>query len=956
MKKSLLLIVFLSSVMSFAQTDAQQVLQGIAQMEDMAANSPYKNLSFKNIGPTIMSGRVVDVDVNPQNPTEMLVAYASGGLWHTKNNGTSFEPIMDNAGTINLGDIAVDWNDRVIWAGTGENNSSRSSYAGIGLLKSTDWGKTWSEPMLPASHHIGRILIDPNNADHVVVAVTGPLYTNSDHRGIFTTIDGGTSWNKTLYATDMAGFIDLAAAPEDFNTLFAASWEKDRKAWNFDGDGEASAIYKSTDGGQNWTKITTEASGFPTGSGVGRIGLAVYDANTIYAIHDSQFRREKEDGGNSAFAKAESDSDLSKDDFKSMSRNEFMALENDKLNKFLKQNGFQEKYRAENVKNMVSNGAAQPADLALYLEDANSQLFDTPVKGAELYLSKDGGKTWTKTHEGQIDDVFYSYGYYFAQVRVDPSDVNKVYVMGVPIIKSDDGGKNWTSISRENVHADHHALWINPKMSGHLINGNDGGLNISYDDGETWIKNNSPAVGQFYAINYDMEEPYNVYGGLQDNGVWVAAHNARENRAWHQQGQYPWESIMGGDGMQVQIDNRDSDVVYTGFQFGNYYRINRETGDRTYIQPKHELGESPYRFNWQTPILLSSHNQDILYLGGNKLHRSMNQGNDWTAISPDLTQGGKKGNVAYGTLTSISESPFQFGMIITGSDDGLVQLTKDGGATWSQLNGGWPADLWVSRVVASQHDQNTLYVTLNGYRNDDFTPYVYMSKDAGKTWQNIGSSLPVSPVNVIIEHPTDKDMVFVGTDNAVYVATQPGAWSLLNADMPPVAVHDLKIQPKANDLLVGTHGRSIYLANLDAMGLPKAASSENAVGYYSQKLKLAPVEGFRASNRYGSKGFMWSDGPEPSVDISYFSPTAGKTMLTITNEDGKVVNEMELESDNGLNFYTYNGTVSEKGRKKYKKDMQPKVADNGRYYLPKGKYTLTLKNSAGSASEKFEVE
>lgn len=935
-------------------TSAQKFIKDLEMKQEVAEASLYKNLKFENIGPTIMSGRVVDVDVNPMDPTEMLVAYASGGLWHTTNNGTSFTPIMDNAMTINLGDIAVDWKSKTIWAGTGENNSSRSSYAGIGLLKSTDWGKTWNKPMLTGSHHIGRVLINPNDVNHVVVAVIGPLYSLSDERGIYTTTDGGATWNKTLFATNMAGFIDLAHAPDNFNIMFAASWEKDRKAWNFDGDGDESAIYKSTDAGATWNKISTAASGFPTGSGVGRIGLAVFDENTVYAVHDSQFRREKSD--DNASAKANSSKSLSKDDFQGMSMDVFLALENKTLDAYLKENGFQEKYRAQNVKNMVRNGAAKPADLALYLEDANSQLFDTPVKGAELYRSNDGGKSWKKTHEGQIDNVFFSYGYYFAQVRIDPKDVEKVYVMGVPIIKSANGGKTWENISRENVHADHHALWVNPNDSGHLINGNDGGLNISYDDGETWIKNNTPSVGQFYAINYDLEEPYNVYGGLQDNGVWVGAHNARENRSWQQQGQYPWESIMGGDGMQIQIDSRNSDIVYTGYQFGNYFRINRATGERVYIQPKHELGESPYRFNWQTPVLLSSHNQDILYYGGNKLHRSMNQGRDWTAISPDLTQGGKKGNVAYGTLTTISESPFLFGMIYTGSDDGLVQLTKDGGASWTALNGGWPSDLWVSRVVASKHKKNRVYITLNGYRNDDFTAYVYKSEDAGKTWSNIGSSLPASSVNVIVEDLADENRVYIGTDNAVWVAGQEGAWSLLNPNMPPVAVHDLKIQPKTNDLLVGTHGRSIYNVNLDALKLIKAGSNETTLGYNSKQLKMLPVEGFRSSSRYGATRFLSDESPEPNVNISFYSPKSGKVKLEVLNTDGRTIQEITVTADAGLNFYEYNGSISKNGIKRFEKNVAPEKAHNGSYYLPKGTYTVKLTGDGGSASEKLEVK
>lgn len=432
---------------------------------------------------------------------------------------------------------------------------------------------------------------------------------------------------------------------------------------------------------------------------MGRIGLAVFSENIIYALHDNQFRRSKE--------KSESpQQDLTKEDFKTMSATAFLKLDDKTLNEFLKTNGFQEKYRAENVKQLVRSGHIKPIDLAKYLENANTLLFDTPVVGAEVYKSLDGGETWQKTHDNYIEDLYYSYGYYFGEIRVDPQNESAIYIMGVPILKSKDAGKTFSSINKENVHVDHHALWINPEKTGHLINGNDGGVNISYDDGESWEKLNVTAVGQFYAINVDNETPYNVYGGLQDNGVWVGAHNAVMDKRWQQTGHNPWESIMGGDGMHIQIDNRDVNTVYTGYQFGNYFRINRANHSRKYIQPKHKLGERPYRFNWQTPILLSIHNQDILYLGANKLMRSMNQGDDWTAISNDLTQGEKQGNVAYGTLTSISESPFQFGLIYTGSDDGLIHITKNGGGSWENISNTLPQNLWVSRIVAFSIKKN----------------------------------------------------------------------------------------------------------------------------------------------------------------------------------------------------------------------------------------------------------
>ncbi|MGB3590965.1 MAG: glycosyl hydrolase [Nonlabens sp.] len=953
MKKYCTIALCLVGFITLGQTppasNSNTVQQGLDKLERMSRESLFKNLKFDNIGPTIMSGRVVDVDVNPRNPVEMLVAYASGGLFHTTNNGNSFTPLMYNAPTVNLGDIAVDWEKKTIWAGTGENNASRSSYAGIGLLKSTDWGETWSNPMLMDSHHIGRIVLNPDNPDHVVVAVTGPLYSASAARGIYVTKDGGSSWRKTLYVDDITGIIDLVQTPGKFDTLYASSWQKDRKAWNFTGNGAGSAIYKSTDAGETWSKITIPASGFPTGSGVGRIGLAVYDDNIVYAIHDSQFRREKESGkSDNAFAKAGTQESLSKDDFKAMTKADFLGLNDKRLNTFLKQNGFQEKYRAQNVKNMVRAGDATPADVAKYLETANTQLFDTPVKGAELYRSNDGGKSWSKTHKGQIEDVFYSYGYYFAQVRVDPADANHVYVMGVPIVKSDDGGKSFTSISRENVHSDHHALWVNPQMRGHLINGNDGGLNISYDEGESWVKNNSASVGQFYAINYDLEKPYNVYGGLQDNGVWVGANNARNDRGWMQNGNYPWEFIMGGDGMQIQIDQRDSDIVYTGYQFGNYYRLNRKTGDRSYIQPKHDLGESPYRFNWQTPILLSSHNQDILYLGGNKLHRSMNRGDDWTSISGDLTQGPKDGNVAYGTLTTISESPLQFGLIYTGSDDGLIQITRDGGASWKPVKGNWPANLWVSRVVASQHELGTVYATLNGYRWDDFMPYVFKSTDYGNTWINMGTDLPASPVNVIIEHPQNEAVTFVGTDNATYIHNNNSGWALLNNGMPPVAVHDLKIQPESNDILVGTHGRSIYKANLDALELMKDGSDN--------QLKLADISSIKASTSYGGKRTWSNTVYEPRVELAYYSPVTQKVSMEVLNQEGKVLQAITLEADAGLNFHTYDATIASNKLKRLEKSQRPEAGDNGKFYLPEGSYQIKITAGRETTSKAFEVK
>ncbi|MEL6975802.1 MAG: glycosyl hydrolase, partial [Bacteroidota bacterium] len=570
----------------------------------------------------------------------------------------------------------------------------------------------------------------------------------------------------------------------------------------------------------------------------------------------------------------------------------------------------------------------------------------------EVYRSEDAGATWTKMNEDYIDDLFYSYGYYFAQIRMNPKNKDHIYLAGVPLIKSEDGGNTFKSISKENVHSDHHALWINPKNPTHLINGNDGGVNISYDDGTHWIKNNSPTVGQFYAINVDNEEPYNVYGGLQDNGVWKGAHTSKQDARWLQTGKNPWEMIMGGDGMQVQIDNRNTDIVYTGFQFGNYYRLNLGTGQRKYIQPKHELGESPYRFNWQTPILLSSHNQDILYLGGNKLHRSLNQGDEWEAISEDLTQGGKKGNVAYGTLTSISESSFKFGLLYTGSDDGVVQVSKNGGGSWENVSKSFPKDLWVSEVAASKHKKERVYAALNGYRWDDFKPYVFVSDNYGKTWKNISANIPTSPVNALVEDPENEDLLFVGTDNGLYVSFNRGEnWELFQNGLPNVAVHDLVIQPKAKHLLVGTHGRSIYKVDISALQQMNAEVLGKA-------LVIFPLENIKHNKSWGSSWSSWRKPDTPGIDLHFYASQAGDFSATVKTADGISVSATSVTADKGVNILSYDVAFSEKGKtaflKKNKMKLEP--AKNGKTYLPKGEYRIELSGNGQKESVSFKIE
>jgi photosystem II stability/assembly factor-like uncharacterized protein len=933
---------FYCSILIAQQSPTRAILieKSIKDKQIAQKKSLVKNINFTNIGPTIMSGRVVDVAVNPSNTIEFYVGYASGGLWYTNNNGTTFMPVLDSSPTQNIGDIAVDWSSETIWVGTGEKNSSRSSYAGIGLLKSTDKGKTWNNVGLLDSHHISRILINPKNADEVIVGVIGHLYSANEERGVFKSSDGGKTWTKSLFIDENTGIIDVAVAPDNFNIMYAASWERNRKAWNFDGNGENSAIYKSIDAGSSWVKIA-DKSGFPTGNGVGRIGLAVFNENTVYALHDSQFRRPNDKN------KKPSD-DLTKKDFKTMSSSDFLKLSDKKLNSYLKNNGFQEKYSAENVKQMIRVGSVNPIDLATYLENANSMLFDTQVIGAEVFKTTNGGKSWKKTHDNFLDGVYSSYGYYFGEIRVDLQDENGIYVLGVPIIKSKDGGKTFKSIGKENVHSDHQALWVNSKKSGHILNGNDGGLNMSYDDGENWTKLNDPSVGQFYSVYADNQKNYKVYGGLQDNGVWVAENNPSINKRWQQSGQNPYESIMGGDGMQVQVDNRNPNIVYTGYQFGNYYRVNRETGKNEYIQPKHTLGENPYRFNWQTPILLSKHNQDILYLGGNKLHRSLNKGDNWATISDDLTTGGKKGNVAYGTLTSISESPFQFGLLYVGSDDGFVHVSKNGGGSWAKISNSFPKDLWVSRVIASSHKKERVYVTLNGYRFDDFTPYVYMSEDYGQTWKNIGDAIPTAAVNVIKEDPANENLLYIGTDNGLYVSFDKGIiWNRFSKNFPNVAVHDLVIQPTAKHLIVGTHGRSLYKADI-------APLQQMDVTVLGKSSHIFAINNIRKSNNWGRSWSQWREANIPEIKIPFYSNADKKVTIDFYVDDIKV-NSFSVGADRGYNEMLFDVSFSEKGKKAFEKankKMNLKEAKNSVYYLPKGKYIVKIDD----VESEFEIK
>jgi photosystem II stability/assembly factor-like uncharacterized protein len=573
-----------------------------------------------------------------------------------------------------------------------------------------------------------------------------------------------------------------------------------------------------------------------------------------------------------------------------------------------------------------------------------------------VYRSDNAVKTWKKTHKKPLDNVVFTYGYYFGQIRISPFNDKEVYIMGVPVMKSEDAGKTFKAIGGRNVHSDHHAMWINPVREGHLINGNDGGVNISYDGGKTWSHANVSSVGQFYSVTYDLQKPYHVYGGLQDNGVWEGPNTYDPESAWYIRGRDTYESVGGGDGMMVRVDTRDNNLVYAGSQYGNYYRYNKTTKKRISIKPKHELGERPLRFNWKAPIWLSVYNQDIFYYGSNKFHRSMNKGEDLETLSGDLTNGGIKGDVSYGTLTTIHESPLKFGLIYVGSDDGVVQVSKDGGNTWKRISEKLPQKLWVSQIWASAFKEGRVYLSLNGYRWDNFLPYIYVSEDYGETWTQLGNNLPAEPVNVIKEDPVNPDILYVGTDHGLYLSLDRGkSFMAMNHGLSGAPVHDLAVQPEAKDLIVATHGRSVYISSVKQVEkLPEIKDSALYV-FKPEKVRFS---------QYWGKSFGFYTPEPPMTSFDFYTANGGKVKIEVTTKDGLVVWEENKDFEKGLSSIDYALTVNEDVKDAYAKTMskdkekEPEYekSDDGKYYLKKGNYKVTFTLNGTSKKAELIVE
>ena len=919
--------------------ERQKAIDTHQQLRDMSLLQQYP---VRNVGPVVMGGRITDIAVYPDDPSHFLVGYASGGIFETTNAGNTMDPIFDNEGSLTIGDIAISKADnRVIWAGTGENNSSRSSYAGSGVYKSEDGGQTWQFAGLSGTQHIGRIITHPKRFDVAWIASIGGLYHHNSERGVYKTTDGGDTWQKTLFINDSTGVIDLVIHPDKPDILWAAAWEREREAWNFEEGGEGSAIYKSTDGGETWRKTV---EGFPQGNHVGRIGLDVSGSNPeiLYAVVDNQ-----KETKTSAKPDSDGKDELTPADFWEMNKKQFLKLGNKLLADYLKSNGFPEKYSAQRIKKDIKEDLYEPKALAEYLGDANEALFDTDVTGAQVYRSDDGGESWAKVNSYAFEVLYYTYGYYFGEIRINPKNPDELYIMGVPFLFSQDGGKTWVELAQnQDVHVDHHAMWINPQNPNHILLGNDGGLYQSWDKGENFFHHNVAPVGQFYSVAVDMETPYNIYGGLQDNGVFMGPSDGTPDDKDY------WERLFGGDGMHVAVDPGNSNLVYTGFQFGNYYRIDRSSNSIERISPQHDIAEPRYRYNWNTPIAMSHHNSDILYFGSQKVNISFDRGNHWQTISPDLTNNLPNGNVPYSTLTKISESPLHFGTIWAGTDDGNIHVTRSLGKNWELVSKPLPEKRWVSDVHASHHDKATAYASLTGYRYDEFRTFIYKTENYGASWASLKANLPAENVNTIYEDPKVAGLLYLGTDQGAYVSWDDGdQWQLI-PQIPNVAVYDVVVHTREMELVLGTHGRSIYV--MDVQPLQELASQDK------QGLTLFEVDDIRFSDQWGEQSAPFREARKPELEILYFNPDgAGSgsgqstksttiTMRIKSNEDAnedkdepKELFTKKLDANRGFNRFTWDLIIDH---------------DKPNTFLGKGTYSIIITNKNQQDTVSFEVK
>jgi photosystem II stability/assembly factor-like uncharacterized protein len=773
----------------------------------------FDSLRFRSIGPAVMGGRVHDVEAVPDNPAIVYVATATGGLWKSVNQGTTWTPIFEDQPVSTFGDIAIaPSNVDVIWAGTGEQNNRQSTSWGNGVYRSTDAGKTWTHLGLEGTRHIGRIRVHPTNPDVAYVAALGNLWAPSADRGVYKTMDGGRTWNKVLFVDTLTGVVDLVMDPSNAEVLYAAAYQRLRRAWGFNGGGPGSGIFKTTDGGRTWRRLVT---GLPEGD-KGRIGLAI--------------------------------------------------------------------------------AASNPRVLNAIVEHAGQ---------GGVYRSEDAGESWSRVNPMNPRPMYYSHIY------IDPTNDRRLYVLSATYFKSEDGGRTFRRMPHAPTYdvgtkGDFHTMWIDPRNSNHFYIGSDGGMHQTWDQGETFTKINNLPIGQYYAITVDMRSPYFIYGGMQDNHSWLGPSATRN---WVGILNDDWQQIGFGDGMYHAVDPTNHRFVYSLEQNGELQRVDPETGDRLDLQPYPPAGESDYRWDWVTPSLISQHDPRTLFVGGNRLFTTRDRGLTWERTE-DLTRqvnrdtlrlmgvlGSERmlskndGEQSFSEITTIAESPVDPRILWVGTDDGAVQVSRDRGRTWAEVA---PMRTYVTRVIASAAAPGTAYVTFDAHRDNDLKPYVFRTEDFGRTWAPLVRGLPTEgPVNVIREHPRNPNLLFVGTEQALFVSTDRGReWRRWKANLPTTLYDDLVIHPRDNDLILGTHGRSLYVFDdLSPLVEWTPETARQPVRLFS--IRPATLFNYWEATSYRGQAAYAGENPAEGAIVSYhLARAADSVAVTVTNAAGRVVRRL----------------------------------------------------------------
>jgi photosystem II stability/assembly factor-like uncharacterized protein len=876
-------------------SSAAERQQSWEQHVQLKAGSEFRSLPWRPIGPAFQGGRIESIAIHPSRPDTWFVGAGSGSVWRTVNAGLTWTAVFENQPTFTIGEIAIaPSNPDVVWVGTGEVLMARSSFAGAGVFKSTDDGRSWRSMGLADTHHIARIVIDPHNADVVYVAGIGRNYGPNAERGVFRTTDGGRSWQKTLHVDERTGAIDLVMHPHDPRTLFAIMWEHDRRAWNNLSNGPGSGLYKSSDGGTTWKKVT---EGLPAGPHIGRMGLAFARSqpSVMYLLVSNE----------TPLPTAADVHTVPSERLNQLTTADLLKLPPDAFEETLRSSGLPRRYTAESVRRRLETGAVTPESIAKWLA-ARTPARSATV-GGELYRSTNGGTSWRKMNEGPIGTAI---GYDFCLVRVSPDNPDEIYILGNWLRRSRDGGKTYETVGGSVVHLfphggrmlhlDHHELVIDPSNANHLFLGSDGGLYVSRDRGGSWFHLNNLPIAEFYAIDTDNRTPYRVYGGTQDDG---ALFGVPERFRYDAPGDWQHvylDSWAGGDSYATEPDPLDPDVVYFEHQFGDLRRKNMRTGATVSIQPQEDIGEAMLRYNWMTPFFVSQYNPLTVYYGANRLFKSVDRGDHWMPVSPDLTTAPgpeRTGNVPFGTITTLSESPLQPGLILVGTDDGKVQYTRDDGRTWVDVSAGLPGK-WVSRVVASAHDLLTFYATLTGYREDDVRTYVFRSTDGGRHWVSLAANLPSEPVNVIREDPRNANVLYLGTDLGAYVSLdRGGTWQALGGNLPTAAVHDLVVQPREDEIVIGTHGLSAFV--LDARPIQQMTAAIRDADFHLFDPRPVSLGRNAADNE-----------PVPQdrsteATFVYYVRTAGDVTIAISDDKGQSVRTLRVSGTTGVNAATW---------------------------------------------------